>query len=113
MARASGNWSGPSQPGWRTWLERAGATTLGQLAALYERCALVLGSDSGPLHLAVAVGAPSVHLYGPVPPAKFGPWGDPTRQVVLRRLVLRALRPARLAGRCSGATCVHGCDPAR
>lgn len=63
--------------------DAAGATTLGQLAALYERCALVLGSDSGPLHLAVAVDAPTVHLYGPVPAAKFGPWGDPARHIVL------------------------------
>ena len=65
-------------------LNGAGATTLGQLAALYARCALVLGSDSGPLHLAAAVDAPSVHLYGPVSPVKFGPWGDPSRHVVLR-----------------------------
>jgi len=65
-------------------LNAAGATTLGQLAALYAHCALVLGSDSGPLHLAAAVDAPSVHLYGPVSPIKFGPWGDPSRHVVLR-----------------------------
>lgn len=64
-------------------IDAAGQTTLGQLAALYERCALVLGSDSGPLHLAVAVDAPTVHLYGPAPAAKFGPWGDPARHVVL------------------------------
>ncbi len=53
----------------------AGETTLGVLAALYARCALVLGPDSGPLHLAVAVGAPSVTLYGASDPARFGPWG--------------------------------------
>ncbi len=64
-------------------LDAAGQTTLGQLAALYQRCALVLGSDSGPLHLAVAVAAPTVHLYGPVDVAKFGPWGDPTQHAVL------------------------------
>jgi len=64
-------------------VDLAGQTTLGQLAAVYERCKLVLGSDSGPLHLAVAVGAATVHLYGPVPSAKFGPWGDPARNVVL------------------------------
>jgi heptosyltransferase-2/heptosyltransferase-3 len=68
----------------RPVLNAAGATTLGQLAALYARCALVLGSDSGPLHLAVAVGTPTLHLYGPVSPTKFGPWGDPARQMVLR-----------------------------
>jgi len=55
-------------------LVAAGETTLGQLAALLARCDLVIGSDSGPLHLAVAVGAPTIHLYGPANPALFGPW---------------------------------------
>ncbi len=64
-------------------IDAAGQTSLGQLAALYSRAALVLGSDSGPLHLAVAVDVPTVHLYGPVPAAKFGPWGDPARHVVV------------------------------
>jgi lipopolysaccharide heptosyltransferase II len=61
----------------------AGETGLGQLAALQERCTLVLGSDCGPLHLAVAVGVPTVHLYGPISPVKFGPWGDPEQHIVL------------------------------
>ncbi len=61
----------------------AGATTLGQLAALFQRCRLVLGPDCGPLHLAVAVGTPTVHLYGPVDVRKFGPWGDADRHVVV------------------------------
>jgi len=61
----------------------AGQTTFGQLAALLARCRLVLGVDSGPLHLAVAVGTPTVHLYGPVDSRTFGPWGDPARHVVL------------------------------
>jgi lipopolysaccharide heptosyltransferase II len=63
--------------------DAAGQTTLGQLAALLERCTLVLGSDSGPLHLAVAAGPPTVHLYGPVAADTFGPWGDPARHIVL------------------------------
>ena len=37
----------------------AGEISIGVLAALYARCALVMGPDSGPLHLAVAVGTPS------------------------------------------------------
>jgi len=61
----------------------AGQTTLGQLTALMARCRLVLGVDSGPLHLAVAVGTPTVHLYGPVDSRTFGPWGDPARHIVL------------------------------
>ncbi len=59
-----------------------GQTSLGQLAAVFQRCRLALGADSGPLHLAVAAGAPTVHLFGPIDPALFGPWGDPQRQVV-------------------------------
>jgi ADP-heptose:LPS heptosyltransferase len=65
-------------------INAAGETTLGGLAALYARSALVLGVDSGPLHLAVATGTPSVHLYGPVSAAKFGPWGDARRHAVLQ-----------------------------
>lgn len=62
----------------------AGQTSLGQLAAVFARCRLVMGPDSGPLHLAVAVGAPTVHLFGPIDPRLFGPWGDPARQVVVQ-----------------------------
>jgi ADP-heptose:LPS heptosyltransferase len=65
-------------------LDLAGQTSFSQLAAVYEQCDLVLGSDSGPLHLAVAAGAATIHLYGPVPAAKFGPWGDSQRNVVLQ-----------------------------
>jgi ADP-heptose:LPS heptosyltransferase len=60
----------------------AGDTNIGQLATLYSRATVVLGPDSGPLHLAAASGAPTVHLYGPADPAEFGPWGDPNRQIV-------------------------------
>ena len=55
----------------------AGKTDLGTLAELFRRCALVAGVDSGPLHLAVAMGVPSVHLFGPTDPAVYGPWGNP------------------------------------
>jgi ADP-heptose:LPS heptosyltransferase len=65
-------------------LTLAGQTGVGQLAALLGRGALVLGVDSGPLHLAVSQGAPSVHLFGPSDHARFGPWGAPARHRVLR-----------------------------
>lgn len=63
----------------------AGRTDLLALAALYARCDLVVGPDAGPLHLAVAVGTPTVHLYGPVNSATFGPWGPLDRHRVLVR----------------------------
>ncbi len=61
----------------------AGETSLGGLAAIMARCRLVLGVDSGPLHLAVALGTPTVHLFGPVDSRAFGPWGDPAHNIVV------------------------------
>ena len=61
----------------------AGDTELGHLAALYERAEIVLGPDSGPLHLAVAVKTPTVTLYGPADPIEFGPWGNHYNHQVL------------------------------
>lgn len=57
--------------------------SLGQLAAVLRRCQLVVGVDSGVLHLAVAMGTPTVHLYGPVSAATFGPWGEKGRHLVI------------------------------
>lgn len=65
-------------------IQLAGATSLGQLAALLGQAQLVLGVDSGPLHLAAAQGRPTVHLYGPGDDARFGPWGSRARHVVVR-----------------------------
>ena len=64
-------------------LVMAGKTTLDQLAAILSKCRLVLGLDSGPLHLAVAIGTPTVHLYGPADSATFGPWGSQKRHRLL------------------------------
>lgn len=57
--------------------------TVGQLAALLGRALLVLSVDSGPLHLAVAQGTPTVQLFGPTDPRNFGPWGIHERHIVL------------------------------
>ena len=76
----------------------AGETSLGTLAALYSRTRMVLGVDSGPLHLAVAAGIPTVHMYGPADPVEFGPWTasaeEASRHVVLSTSI--GCRPCRL-----------------
>lgn len=51
------------------------ATTLPQLAALFERCAFVVSNDSGPMHLAAAVGTPVLGIFGPTSPELQGPYG--------------------------------------
>ncbi len=61
----------------------AGQTTLGEMAALMAHADLVMGVDSGPMHLAVAQGVPTIHLYGPVDHRTFGPWGDSKRHRVV------------------------------
>jgi heptosyltransferase I len=56
--------------------------TLPQLIALTRRVALCIGGDTGPLHLASALGRPVVGIYGPTDPSRNGPYG--TRACVLR-----------------------------
>lgn len=47
-----------------------GATTVRELAALYQRCSLWIGNDGGPKHVAVAAGTPTLTVFrkgtGPV-----------------------------------------------
>jgi ADP-heptose:LPS heptosyltransferase len=57
--------------------------SVGQLTALLGRAQLVLGVDSGPLHLAVAQGTPTVQLFGPTDLRIFGPWGRSDRHIVI------------------------------
>jgi lipopolysaccharide heptosyltransferase II len=57
--------------------------SVGQLAALLRRAELVLGVDSGPLHLAIAQGTPTVQIFGPTDPCNYGPWGKEERHAVI------------------------------
>jgi lipopolysaccharide heptosyltransferase I len=65
---------------------RAPATSLGDLLALAARARLMVSGDTGPVHLAAAVGTPIVGLYGPTWPQRNGPW-DPADVVVSRASV--------------------------
>lgn len=72
----------------------AGDTNIAQLAALFNRAWIVIGPDSGPLHLAAAVGTPTVALFGPADPVEFAPWGSPDQHIVLTSNI--ACRPCRV-----------------
>jgi ADP-heptose:LPS heptosyltransferase len=50
-------------------------TDLHELAALLRRCALMVANDTGPLHLAAALGTPSLGLFGPTRAERNGPYG--------------------------------------
>ena len=54
--------------------EPAPPTTIADVLAIARGARLVISGDTGPLHLAAAVGAPVIGLYGPTTPARNGPW---------------------------------------
>jgi len=55
----------------------AGKTTLGQLVALLEKAELVIANDSGPMHMAAALGRPLVAIFGPTNAIRTGPYRRP------------------------------------
>lgn len=85
----------------------AGETHIGQLAALYVRSLVVLGPDSGPLHLAAAVDTPTVSLFGPADPVEFGPWGSPEKHLILASDI--GCRPCRILDWADDNPAYHPC----
>ncbi|MEW6357726.1 MAG: glycosyltransferase family 9 protein [Planctomycetota bacterium] len=57
--------------------------SLGQLVALLRRCDLFIGADTGPLHIAAALGTPTVAIFGPKDPVVYAPRGSKVRVVRL------------------------------
>jgi len=49
---------------------------LKMLSALYAKADIVISTDTGPMHLSVAVGTPVVALFGPTAPWRTGPYGS-------------------------------------
>ena len=58
-------------------LDLSGTIDLATLAAVIERLDLFLTGDTGPMHVAAAVGTPLVALFGPSDPRRYGPAGGP------------------------------------
>ena len=61
-----------------------GRTTLRQAVGLIQSARLVVANDSGPMHIAAAVGTPLVACFGPTPPERYGPYplDRPTHRIV-------------------------------
>ncbi|MFI5251887.1 MAG: lipopolysaccharide heptosyltransferase II [Bacteroidota bacterium] len=64
-------------------------TSLKELAAILERCSLMITNDSGPMHIAAAMGTPIVALYGPTRPELQGP--ESKKAVVVQKKDLTCL----------------------
>lgn len=61
----------------------AGKTNLKQLISLLKRTDIMITNDSGPMHIAAAIGTPIVAIFGPTDPVRTGPYGN--SHVVIRR----------------------------
>ncbi len=85
-----------------------GKTNLRQLVALLDRADLVVANDSGPMHIAAALGRPLVTMYGPTNPVRTGPYG---RDDAVLRLDIPC-SPC-YARRCSHQSCLQwlGIEP--
>jgi heptosyltransferase I len=74
------------RPEWpaERFANRTGLTPLAALPSLIEQAALVVANDSGPMHLAAAMGVPVVGIFGPTDPRQYGPYpvGAPGREVI-------------------------------
>jgi 3-deoxy-D-manno-octulosonic-acid transferase/heptosyltransferase-1 len=75
----------------------AGRTSLKELAYLYSRCELLITTDTGPMHIAAAMGCPVVALFGPTAPWRTGPYGD----------IHRVIRDGTSCSPCFKRTCSH------
>jgi ADP-heptose:LPS heptosyltransferase len=59
-------------------LDLVGRTDLLTAAAALARCALFIGNDTGVMHIAAAMGTPTLGLFGPSLPEHYAPWGART-----------------------------------
>lgn len=57
-------------------VDLAGSTSLKDFAAIAQKCALCVTGDTGPLHIAAAVGTPTLSLFGPTDPQVYMPLGE-------------------------------------
>ena len=87
-------------------IDLCGQTDLKQLAALIEGASLVIANDSGPMHIAAALGRPLVTLFGPTNPVRTGPHLRPES-------VLRLDLPCSpcYARRCVHTSCLNWLEP--
>ncbi|MBL8892168.1 MAG: glycosyltransferase family 9 protein [Planctomycetaceae bacterium] len=122
-------WAGPEEKAWAEEIvARSGAgvvlapsTSLLQLAALCQSSLFFLGCDTGPMHIAAAVGKRCVVLFGPTLPEESGPYGHghvclqawhQTEQSGKKKLAenraMRDIRVDQVVAACRGVMQIHG-----
>jgi ADP-heptose:LPS heptosyltransferase len=64
-------------------IDLAPPSSIGLMGSFLKECALVIANDSGPMHIAAALGVPTIGLFGPTDPRRHGPYG-PTGGYVIK-----------------------------
>ena len=88
-----------------------GKTSILQLGALLERCEICLTCDSGPMHIAAAVGTPTIALFGPTDPVRHKPYGA-GHTVVEKPVVCRPCYKRKCYRQDAPHLCMTEIDPA-
>jgi ADP-heptose:LPS heptosyltransferase len=83
-------------------LDLTGKMDLPVLAAVLQQLRLFVTADTGPMHLAAAVGTPTVAIFGPSDPNRYGPLNDRTRVVTADLWCRPCNRVRRPPDRCTG-----------
>ncbi len=89
-------------------VDLAGQTSLRALASVLAACDLVVSADTGPMHLAVAVGTPVVALFGGTDPRRHGPYG--ALHTALHK-PLPGASPSRRPADAYGEACMRALSP--
>ena len=89
----------------------AGLTSLGELAALLARSAVMLTNDSGPMHIAAALQVPCVALFGATDDTLTGPYGPPGRHTVIHSTCPKAPCFHRICPLAAQRQCSSGLSP--
>ncbi len=93
------------------FVDLSGKTSLRELASVLAACDLLISGDSGPMHLAVAVGTRTVAIFGATNPVRHGPYG--ARNTVLHDPVPGLLVPGKRPTEAEGAACMARVTPER
>ena len=76
-------------------------TSVADLVSLARACALMISGDTGPMHIAAAMGTPLIGIFGPTDPSRNGPWGEDDLSVSrYRACACHYERQCRISGWC-------------
>ena len=84
-------------------LNLCGVTDIRENISVYQMADLFFGVDSGPMHMASAVGVPVIALFGPTDERKWGPWGE-GHTVITKR---PSCHPCKKPHKCGDVECMR------